>query len=153
MANAGRILIMPKGKYNEETIYEMLDMVSHGGKGWVCKEGCMGIEPSEENSQYWAECIDVSGGVVGYYASETYGVDAMQNATEGTIRIVNRNGIITIFAQNLKCTASMPIVDVASVVGDGCSVNDQDGTGFYIENSVLHSTKAEINGLVFTFAI
>jgi hypothetical protein len=151
MANAGRILIMPKGKYNAETIYEMLDMVSHGGKGWVCKQTCVGIEPAE--GDYWAECIDVSGDMVGCYASETYGVDDMQNATEGTIRIVNRNGIITIFAQNLKCTASMPILDVASVVGDNCSVNDQDGTGFYIENSVLHSTKAEINGLVFNFAI
>lgn len=58
MATAGRVLIIPKGKYNAETQYESLDMVSHGGKGWVCKKTCIGIEPTE--GEYWAECIDVS---------------------------------------------------------------------------------------------
>jgi hypothetical protein len=58
MATAGRILIIPKGKYNEETQYEMLDMVSYGGKGWVCKKTCIGIAP--EDGEYWAESIDVS---------------------------------------------------------------------------------------------
>ena len=58
MATAGRVLIIPKGKYNAETQYGSLDMVSHGGKGWICKKTCIGIEPAE--GDYWAECIDVS---------------------------------------------------------------------------------------------
>ena len=58
MATAGRILIIPKGRYNEETQYDMLDMVSHGGKGWVCKRTCIGIAPEE--GEYWAECLNVS---------------------------------------------------------------------------------------------
>lgn len=58
MATAGRILIIPKGKYNEETQYELLDLVSHGGKGWICKKPCIGIEPAD--GEYWAECLDVS---------------------------------------------------------------------------------------------
>jgi hypothetical protein len=58
MATAGRILIIPKGKYNEETQYELLDLVSHGGKGWICKKTCIGIEPVD--GEYWAECLDVS---------------------------------------------------------------------------------------------
>ena len=58
MATAGRVLIIPKGKYNEETQYELLDLVSHGGKGWICKKTCIGIEPAD--GEYWAECLDVS---------------------------------------------------------------------------------------------
>lgn len=63
MATAGRILIIPKGRYNEETQYSMLDMVSYGGKGWICKKTCIGIAPEE--GEYWAECIDVSEGFNG----------------------------------------------------------------------------------------
>lgn len=58
MATAGRILIIPKGRYNEETQYDMLDMVSYGGKGWICKKTCIGIAPEE--GEYWAESLDVS---------------------------------------------------------------------------------------------
>lgn len=58
MATAGRILIIPKGKYSGETQYEKLDMVSYDGKGWVCKKTCIGIEPTE--GEYWSVIIDVS---------------------------------------------------------------------------------------------
>jgi hypothetical protein len=61
MATAGRILLIPRGKYNKETQYQMLDMVSYARKGWVCKKTCKGIEPKE--GEYWSECIDVSGEV------------------------------------------------------------------------------------------
>jgi len=151
MANAGRILIMPKGKYKADETYEMLDMVSHGGKGWVCKYPCIGIEPAE--GEYWAECIDVSGDFVGYYASETYGADNMLNVTDGSIKATNRNGIVSMCVQNLSCTADAPLVDVSTIVGDAYFISDKDGTGLYIEGSVLYSTKATIGNLVFTFAL
>lgn len=153
MANAGRILIMPQGKYDSNKMYEMLDMVSHGGKGWICKEHCLGIEPSEENSQYWAECIDVSGDVVGYHAKDTFGPDDMLNVTEGSIEVTSRNGIITMCVANLSCNADSPLLDVSTIVGEGYSISDKGGTGFYIADSVLYSTKATIDNLVFTFAL
>jgi hypothetical protein len=153
MANAGRILIMPQGKYDSNKMYEMLDMVSHGGKGWICKQHCLGIEPSDENSEFWAECIDVSGDVVGYHASDTFGAEDMQNVTEGSIEITSRNGVVTMCVQNLSCTADAPLMDVSAIVGEGYSISDKGGTGFYIEDSVLHSAKATIDNLVFTFAL
>lgn len=58
MATAGRILIIPRGKYNEESTYNMLDMVSFGGKGWICKKTCIGIEPIE--GEYWAVSVDAT---------------------------------------------------------------------------------------------
>ena len=47
MASAGRILIMPKGNYNADTQYEMLDLVYHNGTSWLAKKTTKGIEPSE----------------------------------------------------------------------------------------------------------
>lgn len=59
MATAGRILIMPKGAYNEATTYEMLDMVNHNGISWLAKKTCVGIEPSEANAEYWHNMLNL----------------------------------------------------------------------------------------------
>jgi hypothetical protein len=64
MASAGRILIMPKGNYNAETQYEMLDLVYHNGTSWLAKKTAVGIEPSEASGEYWHKLcnpIDLSG--------------------------------------------------------------------------------------------
>lgn len=53
MATAGRILIIPRGDYNENTTYEMLDLVNFIGVTWLAKKTVTGIEPSEANSEYW----------------------------------------------------------------------------------------------------
>ena len=54
MASAGRILIMPKGKYNAETQYEMLDLVSLNGTSWLAKKSVKGVEPGTSGSEeYW----------------------------------------------------------------------------------------------------
>lgn len=93
MATAGRILIIPKGRYNEETQYDMLDMVSHGGKGWICKKTCIGITPDE--GEYWAECIDVSGDFNGI-DSKIDEVDAKVTEVEAKVTdeaVTRENGI------------------------------------------------------------
>ena len=58
MATAGRILIMPKGVYDASATYEMLDLVSYNGKGWICKQTCTGIAPEE--GDYWSLMFDAS---------------------------------------------------------------------------------------------
>ena len=63
MASAGRILIMPKGNWNAETEYEMLDLVFNGGASWVAKKNVVGIEPTEDNAEYWmkmCESVDLT---------------------------------------------------------------------------------------------
>ena len=59
MASAGRILIMPKGNYNANTTYEMLDMVFHNGTSWLAKTTIVGIEPSEANGEHWHKVINL----------------------------------------------------------------------------------------------
>lgn len=60
MANAGRILIMPKGTYDASKTYEMLDLVSHNGVSWLAKKTVVGITPSNSNSEYWFNMLNIS---------------------------------------------------------------------------------------------
>ena len=54
MTSAGRILIIPKGNYNAESTYEMLDLVYHNGASWIARTNvASGIEPSDANKDYW----------------------------------------------------------------------------------------------------
>lgn len=60
MASAGRILIMPKGEWNAETEYEMLDLVFRNGKSWLATKISIGIEPSEANAEYWFKMCEAA---------------------------------------------------------------------------------------------
>lgn len=60
MASAGRILIMPKGNWDAEAEYEMLDLVYHNGTSWLAKKNVVGIEPSKENEEYWHKLVDIN---------------------------------------------------------------------------------------------
>ncbi len=59
MASAGRILIMPKGEWDANKEYVMLDLVKRGGISWLAKKHCKGIEPSEANKDYWQDMFDI----------------------------------------------------------------------------------------------
>lgn len=51
MADAGRILIIPKGDYDANSTYEKLDLVKYKGTSWLAKKDVTGVEPSE--GEYW----------------------------------------------------------------------------------------------------
>ena len=57
MATAGRILILPKGKWNSGATYEHLDLVAHNGRAWLAKKASVGIEPSDENAEFWHDFL------------------------------------------------------------------------------------------------
>ena len=59
MASAGRILIMPKGNWDANTEYEMLDLVFHNETSWLAKKNVVGIEPSEDNSEHWHKLVSI----------------------------------------------------------------------------------------------
>ena len=58
MPTAGRILIILKGDWNSDTQYEMLDLVKHNGTSWLAKKESIGIEPSNENAEYWQNVFE-----------------------------------------------------------------------------------------------
>lgn len=51
---------LPRGNYDPETVYDVLDIVTHNYKPWVCcKPNTFNIEPTAENSENWFLLIDV----------------------------------------------------------------------------------------------
>ena len=58
MTTAGRILIIPKGDYDSTQTYEMLDLVKHNGTSWLAKKESTGIEPTNENAEYWQNMFE-----------------------------------------------------------------------------------------------
>lgn len=53
MDSAGRILILPKGNYDANTEYEMLDLVYYNKGSWIARKKSKGIEPNDVNIEYW----------------------------------------------------------------------------------------------------
>lgn len=60
MAVAGRILIMPKGAYDANKTYEMLDLVNYNGIAWLAKKTCNGITPSDDSTDYWQNMLKLN---------------------------------------------------------------------------------------------
>ena len=58
MADAGRILIIPKGDYDANSTYDKLDLVKYKGTSWLAKKNATGVEPSEANAEYWQNMFD-----------------------------------------------------------------------------------------------
>lgn len=85
MATAGKILIIPKGKWNPSDTYEMLDMVNYNGVSWVAKEEVVGIEPSEANAEYWQCLFDTA-----VLPSAVEGSVETNNVANGEWTIVSR---------------------------------------------------------------
>jgi hypothetical protein len=56
---AGRILIIPKGDYDANASYSMLDLVSYNGTSWLARKDATGIEPNEANNEYWHEMVNL----------------------------------------------------------------------------------------------
>lgn len=58
-ASAGRILIKPRGEWDANITYEMLDLVNHNGYAYLAKRTVVGIEPTDEYSTYWHSLLDI----------------------------------------------------------------------------------------------
>lgn len=52
-AIAGRVLILPKGDFDASVTYEFLDLVNHNSSSWLAKKASTGVEPSDENLEFW----------------------------------------------------------------------------------------------------
>ena len=113
MISAGRVLIMPRGAYDNNTPYEILDLVSYNGSSYVAKGPTKGNLPTD--TTYWQ--LSAYGGnaanVAGNFAViETTGVATVQHL-EGTL-FVDEN------SQFMKSTQTINIGDYI-VSGTNCT--------------------------------
>jgi hypothetical protein len=51
---------VPRGEWNENITYEMLDLVNHNGYAWLAKRTVVGIEPSDSHPEYWHNMLDIN---------------------------------------------------------------------------------------------
>jgi hypothetical protein len=63
MADAGRILIIPRGDYDANSTYDKLDLVKYKGTSWLAKKNATGVEPVE--GEYWQNMFDFSYAFIG----------------------------------------------------------------------------------------
>lgn len=54
MVDAGRILIMPKGAWNNLIAYEMLDVVTQDNMAYIARQSSVGVSPKNDSTYtYW----------------------------------------------------------------------------------------------------
>ena len=54
MINAGRVLIIPKGKWTNLESYEMLDLVTRGDIAYIARQASVGVDPATDTQlTYW----------------------------------------------------------------------------------------------------
>ena len=59
---AGKVMPRPRGPYDPDTIYQILDMVNYDNKLWMAKtSNLQGSIPSKEDTINWMLCIDTKG--------------------------------------------------------------------------------------------
>lgn len=85
-APIGRVLLMPRGNYNSDAVYNALDWVRHGGASWVCTtDNTTGVAPSPSTPEWQLMASD---GTVGGWDSlankpfETLGDGVMKDAAD-----------------------------------------------------------------------
>lgn len=77
MASAGKILITPKGNWDANKEYEILDLVKHNGTSWLAKEPSTNIEPGTNEGNCWQDVFGIN--IVNNLESSEEGVlDARQ---------------------------------------------------------------------------
>lgn len=57
MTDAGRIMIIPKGKYNASTTYERLDAVTYNGQGFIALKTVSMVTPTDDGTN-WKLYVD-----------------------------------------------------------------------------------------------
>lgn len=80
MISLGKVLIMPRGSYEANATYTQLDIVTHNGTLWICKETAIGIEPTEENHKYWMNLLNFIVVNALNYSGDNGVLDARQGA-------------------------------------------------------------------------
>lgn len=85
MASAGRILLIPRGRYDSKATYQMLDVVLHNGVSWVCKGEVTGVEPSDTAEEWQKFTEDIYKYVIGNADISNIG----DGTVKGAIRAMN----------------------------------------------------------------
>lgn len=164
-ASAGRVLIMPKGDFNSQSTYSMLDFVLYNGKSYVCKKTSTGNLPT--NTEYWQLMLDSAGSL-----ADLSDVDLL-NPQNGDLIVYNATRGIWVNDVATSISITTPPDQTVYTVGDSLDLTGIVVTATYVSgitkdvtqysvftppnNTVLTSSNTQItatwNGLTATTPI
>lgn len=102
MADAGRILIIPKGDYDANSTYDKLDLVKYKGSSWLAKKATAGIEPSEANAEWWQNMFDINIANNLTTTAEGLALDARQGKVlDDKIAVVNNKVLVLSLSEQI----------------------------------------------------
>lgn len=116
MANkAGRVLLIPRGNYNPNTEYHMLDFVKFQGNSYVAKGTTLGNLPTD--TDYWQAMTEVE---YGYVTPEMFGAvgDGITDDSEAFQTAINSGAKIQLLGKTYVVNININVNNV-SIVGDG----------------------------------
>jgi hypothetical protein len=100
MADAGRILIIPRGDYNANSTYDKLDLVKYKGTSWLAKKNATGVEPVE--GEYWQKIFDLGTANNLTTTAEGFALDARQGKILNDMLLSNYIGIRDMVSTNFN---------------------------------------------------
>lgn len=125
MNDAGRVMILPKGKYSATVQYDKLDSVTHNGSAWVATQSTIGNEPADD-SDYWILFVK-GGGVTADGTSLEMDADGVLGIKDGVIPDVDGSTIVKDDNNIIRIADALKkLIDgaVQEVAGKGLSTND-----------------------------
>ena len=136
MADAGKIVITPKGAYSSTTTYEWLDEVSYDGRAYIALKTVTGVTPSDdgENWRLFLDPADVNANTL----VPTFEEQSARN------NIISGDNMSTLFGKvkkwftDLKSHAFKDLVNNLTTEATGSALDASQG-------KVLHDKVEEIN--------
>ena len=125
MNDAGRVMILPKGKYSATVQYDKLDSVTYNGSAWVATQSTIGNEPADD-SDYWILFVK-GGGVTADGTSLEMDADGVLGIKDGVIPDVDGSTIVKDDNNIIRIADALKkLIDgaVQKVAGKGLSTND-----------------------------
>lgn len=143
MVNAGRILIMPRGDWNNLDTYDMLDLVTYNGVAYLARQQSVGINPATDTSlTYWQPF----GSASSIATTSTPGLVM----PDGTTITVDANGLIEVPIDGVSITVNSSgklVADVNKALGDLTNVTlTTPSTGQFLRKSASDWVNQDVYG-------
>ena len=146
MADAGKIVITPKGKYNSTTTYEWLDEVTYDGKAYIALKTVTGVTPSDDGVNwrlFLAPNDIVAGNLVPTFTEASTRSNILSGENLSTIL-----GKIKKYFTDLKGHAFNDPVNNLTTSTTGSALDASQGTVLKDEVDEINSNLVELQGNV-----
>ena len=139
MAIAGRVAIVPKGNWNNETIYKKLDAVSYAYNLYIAKKESINIEPTD--TEYWMLALEnVSAELIENLQNE------VSNIKDGTIKVGDADTLDGLDSKDFrpsKCKELSSGTSILDYVLDDNNIPNLSNLAFRIFNSSTSPTSGD----------